>query len=204
MDRSGIQRIIPIVIVLIIAGVAVWALISLGRMLFSGGGTTATTSPTPTVNNGAQALTQTTADRGVRMTVRGPIVANENFHSYTVTATPSSRNMTTYTGYLGQQVNTSQLDNNVQAYTQLVTALSRANLMAGTPLSGDADNTDGICATGYLYEFEVLQSTNTVQKLWTTTCKGSPGSLKANLNQVVNLFRAQIPNFVKLTTEIKL
>lgn len=202
MDRSGLQRIIPIVVVLVIAGIAIWALISLGRALFGGGG--ATPTPTPVVNNGAGALTQTTADRSVRMTVRGPIVANENFHSYTVTIAPDKRNMTTYTGYLDQQVNTSQLDNNVQAYTQLVTALSRANLMAGTPLSGDADNTDGICATGYLYEFEVLQSTNTVQKLWTTTCKGSPGSLKANLTQVVNLFRAQIPDFVKLTTQVKL
>ena len=202
MDRSGLQRIIPIVIVLVIAGVAIWALISLGRALFGGGDTSS--SPIPVVNNGVQALTQTTADRSVRMTVRGPIVANENFHSYTVTVAPDSRTMTTYKGYLSEQVNVSQLDNNVQAYTQLVTALSRANLMEGTPLSGDADNTDGICATGYLYEFEVLQSTNTVQKLWTTNCKGSPGSLKANLTQVVNLFRAQIPDFVKLTTEVKL
>lgn len=201
MERSGLQRVIPIIVVLIVIIIAVWALISVGRVIFGGGSDTSTPAP---VNNGKQALTQTTADRSVRMTVRGPIVANENFHSYAITIAPDSRNMTTYVGYLGTQVNTEQLDNNAQAYTQFVNALARANLMEGLPLTGDANNTDGICATGMLYEFEVMQASNSIQRLWTTTCKGSPGSLQANLAQVTGLFRVQMPSYVKLTTEIKL
>ncbi len=201
MDRSGLQRVIPIIVVILVIALAIWALVSLGRALFSGDN--ASPSPTP-VNTGKQALTQTTADRSVRMTVRGPLVASENFHTYTITASPDSRNMTTYVGYVGQQVNSEQLGNNVQAYTQFVNALSRANLMEGTPLSGDANKIDGVCATGQLYQFEVLQSNNVVQQLWTSTCKGSAGSLKANLSQVTSLFRAQIPSFSKLTSQINL
>lgn len=203
MERSGLQRVIPVVLVIIVIAIAIWALVSLGRALFGGEGSSQSPTPTP-VNTGKQALTTTTADRSVRMTVRGPIVANENFHSYAITVSPDSRIMTTYVGYLGQQVANEQLDNNVQAYTQFVNALSRANLMEGTSLTGDANNTDGICATGYLYEFEVLQTTNSIQRLWTSTCRGSLGSLKANLPQVSRLFQLQIPRFSALASAINL
>lgn len=200
MDRSGLQRVIPIILILIIVIVAIAALISLGRSMFSGGGQ----QPQLPVNSGKQALTNTTADRSVRMTVRGPIVAQENFHSYTITIGPGKRNMITYVGYLGQQVDNEALDNNVQSYTQFVHALSRARLMDGTPLNGDANNTQGICSTGLLYEFEVLQGNNSVQKLWTSTCKGSSGSLDANLGQINNLFQRQIPAFRKLVDKVNL
>ncbi len=113
MERSGLSRVIPIIIVIIVIALAIWAMVSLGRAMF--GGDSSTTSTTEPVNNGKAALTQTTADRSVRMTVRGPIVASENFNSYTITVTPSSRTMTTYVGYVGQQINTEQLSNDTQA-----------------------------------------------------------------------------------------
>jgi hypothetical protein len=210
MDRSGIRRLIPIVLTLIIVGLAVTALISLGRTLFGGNNSGGGSSPSPsssqqaTGNPGKAALTSTLADRSVRMTIRGPIVADENFHSYTITVSPSSRNMTTYTGYLSQQIENEPLSNNTAAYGQLVYALDKANLMEGTPLSGDANDERGVCATGTIYEFEVLQGDNSVQKLWTSTCAGSPGSLKANLNQVTRLFQLQIPDFSKLLQKINL
>lgn len=200
MDRSGLQRVIPIILVIIVVIVAAVALFSLGRTLFGGGGESE--SPAPTTNTGQSALTTTTADRSVRMSVRGPIVAGEDFHSYTITVSPDARNMTTYVGYVGQQVGNSQLTNNVQAYTQFVNALSLAKLMDGTPLTGDANDTNGVCATGYLYVFDTLQATNVVQSLWTTTCKGSPGSLKANLPQVRSLFQLQIPTYATLASDV--
>ncbi len=200
MDRSGIQRIIPIVLVLIVVALVIAALVSVSRSFFSGPSKTAT----PTVNVGKEALTSTLADRSVRMTFRGPIVADEKFHSYTITASPDMRNMTTYVGYLGQQVDSEQLTNNTQAYEQLVYALDRANLMAGTPLSGAANDARGICATGSVSEFEVSQGTNSVQKLWTSSCRGAVGSLKANVSQVTRLFQVQIPDFAKLQSKISL
>lgn len=198
MDRSGIQRLVPIILVFIIVVLAVAALVSLGRTLFGG----SSAPQTPQVNSGKQALTNTLANRSVRMNVRGPIVARENFHTYSITVSPDTRNLTTYKGYLGDEVDNDQLENDTQAYTQFVYALSRARLMEGTPLKGDANDTRGICATGYLYEFEVRQGDNAIQKLWTTSCNGSPGSLKANLNQVLSLFRLQIPDYSKLLSKI--
>lgn len=202
MNRSGLSRIIPIILVIGVIGLAIWALVSVGRMIFGSNNGGNGSQTTQQVNVGKQALTKTTADRSVRMTVRGPIVADENFHSYSVTISPDARNMTTYVGYMAQQVDTQQLTNNIPAYEQFVYALQRANFMEGTPLSGDANDTRGICATGSLYEFEVLQGSNSIQKLWTSTCEGSQGSLKASLSQITNLFRAQIPGFSQLISKI--
>lgn len=202
MNRSGLQRLVPIILVLIIVGLAIAAMVSLGRMIFSGG---SSTSPSPTpVNSGKEELTKTLANRSVRMSVRGPLVANENFRSYTITVSPDARNMTTTTGYDKKELDNEQLPNTSQAYGQLVYALGRAHLMDGTPLSGDANDTRGVCATGMLYEFEVLQGNNTVQKLWTSTCAGSKGSLKASLSQVTKLFQLQIPDFSILAGKVKL
>ncbi|MDB5177272.1 MAG: exported protein of unknown function [Candidatus Saccharibacteria bacterium] len=200
MDRSGIQRIIPIVLVLIVIVVAAVALFSVARTLFFSGDSN--TSQTQTVNSGKQALTNIQAGHSVRMTYRGPIVGQDKFHTYTITASPDSRNMTTYVGYLGQQVDTSQLTNNTQAYEQLVFALDRAKLMDGTPLTGDADDRRGICATGTVYEFDVLEGSSSIQNLWTSTCKASAGSLKASLPAVSKLFQLQIPDYSKLFSKM--
>ncbi|MCA9335085.1 hypothetical protein KC953_02990 [Candidatus Saccharibacteria bacterium] len=197
MDRSGLQRLVPIFLVCIVIVLAVAALVSLGRTLF--GGNIQVEAP---VNSGMQELTSTLADRSVRMSVRGPIVARENYYTYKITISPDARNMTTYHGYLGDEAESMQMQNDAQAYGQFVHALAYANMMNGVPLSKEADDTTGICASGYLYEFEVRQGDNSVQRLWTTTCGGSLGSLKANLSQVVGLFRQQIPEYSKLLRKI--
>lgn len=196
MERSGLRRVFPIAVMLIIAVVAVVALVSIARTLFFGG--SASPSASPKVNVGKQALTQTTNDYSVRMTVRGPLVADEDYRTYTVTVSPTARTMTTYKGYGQQQIDTSQLQNSTSAYEQLVYALNRAKLMDGTPLTGDSNDTRGVCATGTLYTFDVMQSGASEQSLWTSSCSGSVGSLKANLAQVTNLFSDQIPTFSTL------
>ena len=184
------------VLVLVVIIIAAVALFSLGRALFSS--SNSSDEPQAVVNTGKQALVNTTADRSVRMTVRGPIVADEKFHSYMITVSPSARHMTTYAGYVGQQLKHEQLPNNVKAYEEFVFALDRANLMEGAPLPGEANDTRGICATGYVYEFEVRQGENAIQKLWTSSCSGSRGSLTANTQQVMRLFRVQIPTFSEM------
>lgn len=197
MNNSGVQRIVPIVLVLIVIIVAVAALVSVGRTIFGG-------SEEPVVNNGKEALLNTSLDRSVRMTVRGPIVGDSQFHSYTITATPTTRNLTTYEGYLQSQIETSDLANNSKAYEQLVYALDRADMMEGKELEGDADDMRGVCATGRLYRYEVVQGSNVVKSLWTTTCGNAKGSLKASNQVLLRLFKAQIPDVSKITSKVKL
>lgn len=190
MYRGNSSRVLPILLVLIVIAIAIAALVSAGRAIF-GGDNQATQSQ---VDVGRDALLNTSLDHSVRMTVRGSIVADENFRSYQVLVDPTSRSLTTYSGYLDQTLDTRQYDNNAKAYEQFVYALDKANLMKGVALTGDKDDTRGLCASGSVYEFEVLNKGNVVKRLWTTTCKGSVGSLKASITQLQTLFHNQIPD----------
>ncbi|MDB5168603.1 MAG: exported protein of unknown function [Candidatus Saccharibacteria bacterium] len=190
MYKSSSSRVVPIVLILIVVAIAIAVLVSVGRAIFGGN----SSQEASKVDLGSESLLNTAVDRSARMTVRGPLVADESFRSYQIAIDSSSRRLTTYSGYLDQTIESVQLGNNTRAYEELVYALSRANLMKGTELDGDKDDTRGICATGQVYEFEVLQGNSVIKRLWTSTCEGSPGSLEASVAQVQKLFTDQIPD----------
>jgi hypothetical protein len=181
-------RFIQVTFLLLVTALVIGALVYIGRMVFF---------PTPTstsqVDNSETALISTSADRAVRLTVRGPIVADEDFRTYAIQITPNERVLTLSKGYLNQQFDNITLGNNIPAYEQFVYALNRAGMMSGSQLTGDNNDTRGICATGKLYEFEVLKADKTVKMLWTTTCSGASGSETASASVLRELFTDQIP-----------
>ena len=184
------SRIIPIALILIIIAIAIAALVSLGRAVFFSNGSSQTVAE---VDVSREALLSTAVDRSVKMTVRGEIVADEEFRSYQIIITPSSRTLTTYTGYLDKKIDEIALGNNIPAYEEFVYALDKADFVTGVELTGEADDRRGLCATGQVYEFEVLKANESVKTLWTSTCKGIKGSLKATVTQLTALFTNQIP-----------
>ena len=201
MYRGNSSRLFPMIVILIVVAIAIAALVSAGRAIF--GGDTGTTDSSQT-DAGQKALLNTAAGNSVRMTVRGPIVADEDFRSYRIAVDSSGRNLSTYSGYIAQVIDSKQLDNNTRAYEQFVYALDKASLMKGTAFSGEADDIRGVCATGKVYEFEVVQGGMVTKRLWTSTCKGSPGSFKGSTEQVEKLFLGQIPNNKDLLKPIDL
>lgn len=191
MQRSG-TRLFPLFLTLIIVIVVIVAIVSIGRAIFFSGNQS--TGDTPDLDRGQTELLKTTADHSVRLTVRGPIVADEEFKSYQITISPSTRTMVVYQGYLDEEQRTKQLDNNREAYEQFVYALDKANMMNGKMPENDAANDlRGICATGYVYEYAVLVADEPVKHLWTSTCDGSKGSLNASVKQLNDLFLVQVP-----------
>ena len=198
MYKSSSSRVVPIVLVLIVVAIAIAALVSVGRAIFGGNDNQATEQ----VDLGVESLLNTSPDRSVRMTVRGPLVADEQFRSYQIAVDSSSRRLTTYSGYLDQTLETNELGNNTKAYEEFVHALARVNLMKGEELEGEKNDTRGVCAAGRVYEFEVLQGNSVIKRLWTSTCKGSQGSLKASVKQIETLFTEQIPGSTQTLSKI--
>jgi len=190
MARYRKSRIIPILLIVFISVIAIAALVSLARAVFFSGQPRAA----EVVDVSRDALLSTTADRRVTMTVRGPIVADEAFQSYRITITPSARSLTTYAGYLDRVVDQIALGNNAAAYEEFVFALDRAELARGEAFTNDRNDIRGICATGRVVEFAIINKQDTVKQLWTSTCRGSAGSLEASVDQLTNLFVSQIPN----------
>lgn len=202
MARYQSSRLLPTILTLIVIIIAIAGLVTLIRLVFFSGGSSS--SDQSQVDTAKAALLTTDPTSSVSMTVRGPIVADENFHSYQITVSPNSRSIKTFNGYLDTVVSQQDLSNNTAAYDQFVHALDKANLAAGKPLQGDKDNTAGVCATGRLYEFTITKDSQPVETLWTSTCGGSPGSLRANTTQVSQLFINQIPNGSNLVSQVSL
>ena len=199
--RNSFSRFVPILLVIVITIVAVAAVIAIGRALF---GKNDSGQTDQNVNTGQVALLSTEEGRAVRLTVRGPIVANENFRSYSVIISPSSRDMTTYEGYLDKEINQKKLDNNVKAYAELVYALDKRKMMNGTQLTEQQNDLRGICASGKVYKFETLKDNSVVKSLWTSDCSGSKGSAQANVNEILDMFLKQIPDGKKMASGIGL
>lgn len=196
MYRGNSRRLFPILLVAIIMIIAIVALVSAGRALFGG---KPSANQTASTQDQAQAnLLDTATNRGVRVTVRGAIVAQENFRSYQIVVTPATRAMTVYKGYLGDVLDSKQYTNNIKAYDEFVHALDKANFTKGESTK-DKEDTRGICASGTVYEYDLLDGTNSTKRLWTSTCSGSKGTFQASVDQVQGLFSKQIPDYASLT-----
>lgn len=200
MANYRTSRILPTILTIIVIIVAIAGLVALARLLFTG----SSNSSTPKVNETQQSLLNTGADRSVSMTVRGPIVAEEDFRSYRITVSPASRQIQTFKGYLDTVIDQQTLSNNTAAYEQFVFALDKANFAKGVPFEGERNDVRGICAVGRVYEFAVLNAGESKHMLWTSTCSGSAGSLRANSSQLSQLFLNQIPDGSSITRDLKL
>jgi len=186
MSDYRTTRILPIALTLIMIAVVIAVAVSIVRII-------SFPNTTNTADFSRDALVNVAADRAVRMTVRGPIVASEEARSYQIQITSSNRKFTAYKGYIVSQIDNISLGNNVPSYEQFIYALDRANMMRGTEATGINNDLRGVCATGSLYEFQILQSDKDVKSLWTSTCSEARGSLDAKVKGLTQLFINQVP-----------
>lgn len=188
-------------LVIIITIVAIAAVLAIGQALLGGG----TKKEPPTqADPGKEALLSSDLSRSVRVTVRGPIVADEKFRSYQITVAPNTRTMTIHEGYLEKQLEAKTFDNNTKAYEELVYALDKRKMMDGRPLPDDKNDLRGICATGKVYKFETLMNGEPVKTLWTSDCGGSKGSAAASVHEILDMFLKQIPEGKKMAASVGL
>ena len=180
-------RFLQISFVVLVVALVIGVIAYIGRLLFF------PPLNVTTPDAGKTSLVSTSADRAVRMTVRGLIVADEDFRTYQIQITPNDRVLALSKGYLNQQFDSIKLGNNIPSYEQFVYALNAVGMMSGSQLTGDKNETRGICATGKLYEFEVLNAGKTVKMLWATTCSDTSGSETASISVLRELFTKQIP-----------
>lgn len=184
MYRGGRSRLFPILVVIIIAAVVIFGLVSLVRS-FTSGGKKETKTQTLTSQ-----LLNTDTDRSVSMTVRGPIVGDEAYRSYSITISPTNRVFTSWQGYdHTKTLDSETLGNNTTAYTQFVNALNYAGYTKTASVK--SNDTDGLCASGRVYDFVLAQGANSVNDRWTTNC-GIKGSFTANGSAIRALFLLQI------------
>lgn len=199
MYKGNRSRLFPFVVLLIIVAIVVIGFVAIGRMIFGGGQSQQAPSEQSQLSN---QLLATDSDRSVTMTVRGPIVGDENFRSYEMTISPSGRSIFTWKGYdRSKIIAEKQLPNDTKAYTEFVNALAYAGFTK--TLKTDIDDTNGLCANGRVYNFSLATGANTTNSRWTTNC-GVKGSFDGDGSAIRQLFIKQIPDASKLIGDIDL
>ncbi len=200
MANYRTSRILPTVLTIIVIVIAIAGLVALARLLFTGSSSTEVSESQAQ----QQGLLNTDDGRAVSMRVRGPIVADEDFRSYQIIISPTERKFTAYRGYLDVITDQQVLPNNTAAYDQFVHALNKANMVAGTPFTGDKNDVLGVCPMGKVYEYRTIDGGDDQTMLWTSTCSGLLGSLKASSTQLSQLFLNQIPDGSNIEANLKI
>lgn len=200
--KEKIIRLAPILLIIAIAILSIILIVNLGKMMLGSSNGQNQEASKVEQDTSTKELLTVDSSRSVKMVVRGPIVANEDARSYSIEVTPTVRSLKVLKGYNGDIINQKDHPNSNVAYDEFVHALNKANMMKGEPLTGDADDLRGVCASGHIYDFSILKDNENVKHLWTSTCSGSKGSLLANTKQLQDLFASQIPEFKKVVNDL--
>lgn len=165
-------------------------------LLFHGGGK----SNVPKTSAPLPSYASTGSD--VRLTIDGPINANEDHQQVRITV---NQNIVTYDqiqGYDGNVVNQQQFTNSENAYSAFLYALSLNGFTDGNTSSA-LSNEQGHCALGDRYTLELIQNGSDLERFWATSCSNVVKSFDGNLPLMLALFEAQVPNYQALTQNIK-
>jgi hypothetical protein len=146
------------------------------------------------------------SDSLVRMTVDGPIVADQQHQAYRITVGRSETRIETLQGYEYDAIDTTTYNNNQESFANFLRAIDLAGYAKGTvDADSQAQDERGVCANGDRFLFEIIKGTSQIQRYWSTSC-GSNGTFKGNTDSVKHLFDRQIPpqDFTKLTTKLNI
>lgn len=186
MRRGGGPTRLGMIVIAIVAVAAIGGLVFwVGGRFFGSGKTT-----NNTVSAAQKLLDSPTENTVVQMKVRGPITAKENHYDVALSISAKTRKLFITTDY-GAKIETDEtLPNSTASFKDLTAALSRAGFMAK---ANDDVSTDGICATGQLIKFSVLDGDKTAEELWSISCADG-GSFAGKSGAVLSLLLQQIPD----------
>jgi len=167
-------------------------------LLTSGGGNGSQVPGEEKINLSEYADTQTS----VRLTTQGEIEAKEEHREIRITIGRTRRNVEILRGYDAEVIKSQPFDNSQSAYAEFLEALQKAGF--ANERASSLESEDGVCPTGRRYIYEVLDNSEQVLRLWSTSCSGKQGTLAGNASLVRRLFEAQIPDYNDVTSGVRL
>lgn len=143
-----------------------------------------------------------TADSQVRLTIDGPINAQQEHKQIVITVGQSQTNYQQVTGYDGAVVKQQAFANTASGYSVFLHALQHAGFTRGDT-APELKDERGYCPQNNRYIFELIQNDKDVQRFWATDC-GKPKTYLGGLGLTLSLFKAQVPGYTSLTQGVNL
>lgn len=178
MNRVGIIAIVIVMVALLI-GVVIFV----GQQIFGG-------SSGPRTQTAAQKLlAKPTAATEVRMTVRGPITAEEHYYEVNVAINEHSRSWRVHQGHAGHVAINRNLGNSTASFRDMMAVLNNQGFMNSrtTGLS-----TAGVCPNGQLIRFQLYDGERQLDDLWMDSCNDE-GTFAGN-RSVIQTILNQLPD----------
>lgn len=134
-------------------------------------------------------------DAVVRLTVEGPVVADQNHNAYQITVGRNTSKVETFKGYERTLIDSKIYENNQESYETFLLALERASFQRfqepkqkeGAP----KPDPRGVCPKGTRYTYELIDGTDTLLSSWSASCV--KGTFRGEPKTVRSLFSKQIP-----------
>lgn len=139
--------------------------------------------------------------REMQYTMQGPVTADTVHQAIRITVGRDLTTINVIKGYNDEIINTQTYSNNQAAYAEFLRALDLAGYTKGTPNPKLKDDR-GYCATGQRYTMSILDGSDTIQRLWSTSC--GAGNFKGSNTQVKSLFQKQIPDYLVVSRNVVL
>jgi hypothetical protein len=170
-------------------------LIVLLIIIFAGGGGKNLHKAMPV----APLVAMASSDSEVKMTISGPVVAEQDHRSIEIKITKDRVVYNSIQGYNNNVVFSQNFINNLNSYTAFLSSLNQAgytNVNTDPKLENDL----GYCSIGNRYIFQTTQAGKNISRSWVTNCTGTPRTFLGSLSLTSTLFEAQIPNFGRINT----
>lgn len=131
-------------------------------------------------------------DATVRFVVDGPVSAPESHKAVRITVNRNQISYERLKGYDGEAVLTKTFANTESSYQAFLRSLELAGFTQG---NGDKDLKDerGYCPLGNRYIFEMKQGSKSLQRFWSTSCRGTR-TFEGKTPTVISLFKRQVPD----------
>ena len=140
--------------------------------------------------------------QSVSYTVYGRLVGEEDRRAIRITITGSERKVEVLQGYDESVLKSDSFSNKSSAFNDFLLALEGANFTRrDTSIKVDDK---GICPLGNRYVFEAQYNDNSKIRTFSTSCSAKNVSFKGERSTIDTLFKAQIPNYSGLTSNIQL
>lgn len=141
----------------------------------------------------------------VSMTTDGRINGEDVHRAIRVTVDQYQRRLDVLAGYSENIVQTQTFSNTEKAYDVFLRAIRDAGFMVKKKgITGTAADERGKCPLGFRYIFELNDSGDRLSYLWSSSCGKKLGTLGGSSSLLQSLFKAQITDYSKLTSSVRL
>lgn len=143
-------------------------------------------------------LTDHTTDGSeVRLTIEGPVNADELHQSTVISVSRDGREIEADKTYADMPAASATYLNNQTAFDDFMQALQDAGFTKQAKNATQQDET-GQCPLGQRYIYELVTDDTITLRTWSSSCRAATEPFGGNAILVQQLFRAQIPDYAKV------